>query len=76
MLLDAVSRTANFQPAPEVVFEMTLAGAAHEEREDIELPVGHRDRLSSRGQTPPPRIQLEAVENEADAGRHPGIVSI
>ena len=66
----------SFQPACEqVVLGDDLAGAGDEQKQDVELPVGYRDRFSGGGQATPRRIELEAVEDEACAGRHAGIVS-
>jgi hypothetical protein len=37
--------------------------------------VRHRHRFAGGGQAATRRIELEVVEDEADAGRHAGIVS-
>src|SRR6185436_8025091 len=76
-LLDAVVADRDILPAgfEQVVLGDDLAGAADEEKEDIELPIGHRYRLAGRGQAASCRIELETVEHEAWAARHAGIVT-
>ena len=71
-LLEAVVADRDVLPPglEQVVLGDDLPGARHEQQQDIELPVGHRDRFPGGGQTTPGGIELERFEDEPRAGRH------
>ena len=71
-LLEAVVADGHVLPPglQQVVLGDDLPGSRHEQKQDIELPLGNRDRFPGGGQTTPGRIELEGLENEARTGRH------
>ena len=77
-LFDAVVADGDVLPAglQQIVLRDNLAGPRHQQQEDVELPVRHRDRFAGGSQPPARRIELETVEDEAHARRHDGIVAI
>ena len=71
-LLEAVVAHRHVLPPglQQIVLGDDLARAGHEQEQDIELPLGNRDRFPGGGQTTSSRIELEGFEDEACAGRH------
>jgi hypothetical protein len=71
-LLETVIADGDILPPglDQIVFGDDLASAYHEHAQNIELPVGNRDRLPGRGQAPSSRIKLEGLESETRTSRH------
>ena len=71
-LLEAVVADGDVFPAglDQVVLRDNLARTFHQHQQDVELPVGDRDRLAGGGQAASCGKELERLEDEARRGRH------